>query len=1741
MAEQIGLSAVFDMSNFNSGMSKYMDATGKASSATEKAAGGMGKAWMSLGDTASKAAAVLGGAVVAASAAAGAAIVGFTAGGIQKAADLEEGLSRVAAALNITKEQVGPLKDLINQLGLDPNLKVTAVEAAQAIENLAKNGLSMQQILDGAARSTVLLANATGADFGTAADIATDVMQQFNIEAKDMGQVVDGIAATTNLSKFGINDYRLALSQAGGVASSVGVEFDDFNTTIAAISPLFASGSDAGTALKTTLLRLVPNTTPATEAMGELGLMTFDTTKAMKMLGEAGIKPASESFNDIIDAMIQYYGEAYNVDVTTQEGIDKFGKWSNEVDLMSNAFFDANGNLKDMSEITAILHEATKDLNEEQKNQYFNTIFGTDAMRAAFAMADSGVVVYTDAALAAKELGVSQEAVNKVIEGGVTQFEALQLQMAQVDANEQARVRMDNFKGAMEILQGVIEAVQMQIGDAFLPVLTEMAKKFTELASQYGPLVVAWFQGLATAISDLIRYIGEFITTGQPFNKFFYELTPTLQTVVLGIGAFTLILQQASGLVSNSIGSFVEWKDVLIVLGAAIATVVIPALWGMITAMAPVIAVFAGAVLAVAAVRTAWEADFLGIQTTTLAALDAIKAAFQPLTDAIAQFGSGALTEIQNFVTGNQTEFTNLSAIWEGAKTSASNLFTGIVSYVTTNLPTWQAKLTEWGTAAAQWIIDAHAAVLTNLATWSAAIIGYVTANLPAWQASLTAWATAAWQWISSAIAPAATAINSYVSGLVGSVTAQLPNWKTALLNWTTAAWQWIVDAASQVAAKITEWYGKLKAEVDGKLPGWKTAFTEWIKASWQWIVDAAGQVAAKVGEWYGKLEAAVDAKLPTWKAAFVEWAKALTTWITDSIADVATAIDQWFTRLRSRLLEKLPDWKTELLKFATALVTWIGDKAADALPALGAWLGKIVAWIPLGVLALGRAIIKMAGALVGWIAGGEGASKSESAAGKTDAAMAEFQKALLDALSKVGQAFLVAVQNFVESFAKTMGEHVNWNQVGQDILNKIKAGWEAGRDAVYGAVAAMVEQMVSIITETDWAGLGQDILDKIKNGISSTASKVINEMGKLASDAAKKFISYDWLGLGKSIIDGILKGLKENGSAIVDYLYGLGEQALDKIKAFFGISSPSKVMEEVGRNLILGWEGGMKRQAPQLIRTMREISATVLGIIVSQQDRTLAGLTGRLGELSSLAGPFLSAVEARADAIDQQLEDMGAIFEPNISRFPGDIPWELIGQKRIYGGARDTYNSQKTLSDNLTAQANLIDYVKKAGLDVAGFFRGIQLGPNANPADLLRLLTNATAAMNRQLQYTLDVATKGYDKLVESLRGGRRTIDQMISEFTAPTKTQLDVYRDELARLDTQIAGVEENILSTGSEFSVAALKQLQERRDNLTRSIRDYLSQKAMLESITADTLTGVDAALARFNSPASTAEERKAILRYLQQINVLDALSSKLAGIEGELGTRFKTEIFDPTAIGISNFRGMTEGRRQEQLDFLSRYIDQIKRFQTVQKDLSGIIGFNPLVARYAEKHLDAILDKLYDINTTEAQRNQLIEQYRAEQEKLVALQQKQQQLEFLQQQLDLVDQLKQLNQEFDDIISVENLLSGITFGVNASLDDMLTLTNRTIEAMIKTVKYQLDIASPSKVMAEIGEQMMAGLGVGIRNAAQYPTMALASASQQVPYALTNSRTMNINMGGVNISNGMDDVMFEARVRQVVEGMI
>lgn len=241
------------------------------------------------------------------------------------AADFESAMNRVKAAmLDASPDQLNKLTEAASRLG--PQMGRSSIEAAGAIEMLAKNGMSASAILNGGLASALKLAVVGQTELSGAADLTTDIVAQFGKTSADLPGIVDKVSGALDASKLGFDDYRLAIGQAGGVAGGIGIKFEDLNVALAATASYFASGSDAGTSYKTFLTSLSGNSKEAKATIAALGL----------------------------------------------------------------EFFDASGNAKNLGAVAEELRTKVSGLNDTAKQDALKTIFGTDAMRTAIALMNQG-------------------------------------------------------------------------------------------------------------------------------------------------------------------------------------------------------------------------------------------------------------------------------------------------------------------------------------------------------------------------------------------------------------------------------------------------------------------------------------------------------------------------------------------------------------------------------------------------------------------------------------------------------------------------------------------------------------------------------------------------------------------------------------------------------------------------------------------------------------------------------------------------------------------------------------------------------------------------------------------------------------------------------------------------------------------------------------------------------------------------------------------------------------------------------------------------------------------------------------------------------------------------------------------------------------------------------------------------------------------------------------------------------
>lgn len=441
---------------------------------------GLGKKGESSGKTLQKTGSVMG--------ATGSVVAAGLLVAVNAAANFEESLSGIQAVSGATSKEMEQVRAKALQIGKDTAFGAT--DASEAMGELIKAGLTTREVLDGAADATVALAAAGGVSLPDAATIASNAMNQFNIAAEDMPKVADLIAGAANASAIDVGEFGRSLAQVGTVAHTVGFTFKDTATAIALLGNAGIKGSDAGTALKTMFINLVPHTKQAQIMFNDLHLATFDVKRGMQVLREEGIKPTGSSMKAVTDQLIKLSAEQSHSKVGSTKQAKAYAELLQTTGVMKNQFFDAKGKVKDLASVFGILQNALKGQTQEQKIATLSTLFGTDAIRGA---------------ALATELGKHG-------------FNEMGTAMSKVSAEAVAAQRLNNVKGDIEKLKGSAETLAINMGTLLLPSIRNLVSGFDGLLGKLNEMNPAtrqnvvtyavWAAGILLAMAAVTRIIG---------------------------------------------------------------------------------------------------------------------------------------------------------------------------------------------------------------------------------------------------------------------------------------------------------------------------------------------------------------------------------------------------------------------------------------------------------------------------------------------------------------------------------------------------------------------------------------------------------------------------------------------------------------------------------------------------------------------------------------------------------------------------------------------------------------------------------------------------------------------------------------------------------------------------------------------------------------------------------------------------------------------------------------------------------------------------------------------------------------------------------------------------------------------------------------------------------------------------------------------------------------------------------
>ena len=569
-------------------------------------------------------------------------IVAAGGAAISVAANFDDAMSQVQGALGDASADTEGLRQLALQLGSDTVFSAT--EAAQAMVELAKGGLTEADIKGGALAASMDLAAAGQLNLADAAETTVQMMGSFGLGAGDATRIANALAGAANASSADVSDLTQAMSQCSAQASLAGWSLEDTAAALALFADHGVKGSDAGTSLKTMLQRLSAPTDQAADAM-----------------------------------------EAYGLEVR-----------------------DSNGKMKDITGIADELTGKLGTLSDAERDAALQTIFGSDASRAAAILMQSG-------------------------------SEGLQKYIAATNdataAETMANAQKGELSWALENMGGAIESASIAFGSALAPAITAVAGVIGNVAEAFASLpsgaqtAIAVVLALVAAVGPLLVVFGSVVAMLPALSEdllmlggaFAVPLAPALAvaaaiaavvavlvtlwntsetfraTVLAAVDAISAKVQEICAFLAPYVQAFVDQlvltvqtaMDVLLpIIEAAltvIISIVVPVLTSIMDTVANVFATILATVTNVMAalssiIQGAWQVIQGIFQTVLGLIVGVVTGDFSMMSSGVSGILNGMSGIISGILQGILSVF---SGIWNSIKSvavGACNAVTGAVS-----------------------------------------------------------------------------------------------------------------------------------------------------------------------------------------------------------------------------------------------------------------------------------------------------------------------------------------------------------------------------------------------------------------------------------------------------------------------------------------------------------------------------------------------------------------------------------------------------------------------------------------------------------------------------------------------------------------------------------------------------------------------------------------------------------------------------------------------------------------------------------------------------------------------------------------------------------------------------------------------------------------------------------------------------------------------------------------------------
>ena len=217
---------------------------------------------------------------------------------VQTFKSFEKQMSAVGAISGASGAELQKLTDKAMEMG--QRTVFSATESAKAFEYMAMAGWKTEDMISGV-EGIINLAAASGEDLGRVADIVTDALTAFGLQASDSAKFADVLAQTASNANTNVGMLGYSFKYVAPLAGSLKYSIEDVNLALGMMANAGLKGEQSGSQLRNIIAKLISPTKDGAAWIERLGIVTKNADGTMKPFREV-IDQLRKGFAGLTDA-----------------------------------------------------------------------------------------------------------------------------------------------------------------------------------------------------------------------------------------------------------------------------------------------------------------------------------------------------------------------------------------------------------------------------------------------------------------------------------------------------------------------------------------------------------------------------------------------------------------------------------------------------------------------------------------------------------------------------------------------------------------------------------------------------------------------------------------------------------------------------------------------------------------------------------------------------------------------------------------------------------------------------------------------------------------------------------------------------------------------------------------------------------------------------------------------------------------------------------------------------------------------------------------------------------------------------------------------------------------------------------------------------------------------------------------------------------------------------------------------